>query len=111
MNFAASDNTRLADQHTNLFAVIKISVSNARMFLHLRTIPLVKHFLVFFLPAMMELQDEQIKDDLYISLKYGDVTHKTTAGGRLDDIDPDTLELIDEPSKYMMSGFQVALHL
>jgi hypothetical protein len=77
--------------------MLKLCVAHAGLFLRLRTIPLIRYFFAFKLPAVVNIKDNYLNAELYSCLRYGDVTGKRTYKGRFCDIDDPTVELLSEP--------------
>jgi hypothetical protein len=77
--------------------MLKFCVADAGLFLRLRSIPLVRYFFAFKLPAFVDVKDNDLGADLYTCLRYGDVTGKRTYNGRFSDIDGATVDLVSEP--------------
>jgi hypothetical protein len=77
--------------------MLKFCISEAGSFRLLQTIPWIRHFFVFALPALPKVRHTDSGVELYSFVRYGDVTGKNTYKGRFSDVDRTTLELVNEP--------------
>ena len=77
--------------------MIKVAISKVDRFLRLQSIPALGHLFVFYLPAIVEVEDEAVQETLFRALRYGDSTGKATEAGRFRDLDQDTVDLMVEP--------------